>query len=279
LLLVAIIVVILGLGTRIGTGDGILPGGMDGISSALITKSHGLAVQSNRAAADASTPLSTPGQAAASSSPNSKIADSRAALAAALGQGTAPIAPPAGSIDPSAKSLQNNEILQILASAEVGLKTGTFEVSVDYAAGSHAASTIAFDLGDDSHPSRFHVQTTYESNGSKQGAELVIVGTDAWERLSDGTWVKTRDTISIYQQVRTFLPDIARLAQQSDVHFDQPGLLRWHDPSRSVDLTLQFDPLTGVPLSMRQAMNGTGAALNVTYDGWNTDVDINVPKQ
>ncbi len=57
------------------------------------------------------------------------------------------------------------------------------------------------------------------------------------------------------------------IAREGDV-------LHWYDAEHDADMTLRFEPETGIPRALRAAMRSGGWTIDVDYPGWNTPVSI-----
>jgi hypothetical protein len=164
--------------------------------------------------------------------------------------------------------------LQLVETELADLHSGVFEIVADFGNGTRSTSLFTFDLGDDATAMRLHMRTTYEGPSSSRESEYITVGSQSWERISNGPWSEVGDREGVWGQVQAFLPRIPTAPTASQPELDDRGMLRWHDDSRNVDVTLSIDPATGAPLEMQQIPATGGALLTVTYQGWNTDVEI-----
>lgn len=166
---------------------------------------------------------------------------------------------------------------QQVADAEATLRTGQFEVLVNYGSTNRSSVQVRFDFGDRTRAPRLHLVTTYHAATASQIAEYIVIGDRVWQRQPNGQWVATANQDGFWEQVQAYLPQVR---SSSNVVVDSSGntmVLNWYDAGRNADLTLDIDPNTGVPRQLRQVTRATDLTLKVTYAGWNTPVDIVAP--
>ncbi len=181
--------------------------------------------------------------------------------------------PPTPTIAPPAE----DQVLQKVAAAKSSLRTGELEATIAYSEGQRSVSYVRFDLGNETGVHRVHMTTTYHGTDSVQTMEYIMIGENAWQRQADGQWTAVGLREGVWGQVQAFLPQtehgvaasLAPGGNQTEVH--------WDDPARAADVVLEVDPATGTPRTMRQTTRATGAVLTVTYNAWNTPVEINAP--
>jgi hypothetical protein len=169
-------------------------------------------------------------------------------------------------------------VIAAVAAAESDLRTGTIDASITYAGASSSAQHVAFDFGRDGSPAMFHLVASYTGTGGTRQTETLRVGTQTWERQADGTWHETTQQLEgAWGQIQGFLPHLASDASAELSQSDGHNVLRWYDPARDADVTLEVDGLTDVPARMIRVSRATGVTLNVVYTGWNSPVSIDSP--
>jgi hypothetical protein len=156
-----------------------------------------------------------------------------------------------------------------------GLGTGQFAATITYANGTSSDVVVRFDFGGEGQPARLASQTTYRAVTGARAAEQITIGDQTWTRQPGQPWLAAPTTQGVREELQALLPGTEALVAQGQS--DGPNALRWYDAARNADVRLEFDPLTGTPLRMQQTTRGTGAVLTVTYQGWNTPVQIASP--
>jgi len=176
-----------------------------------------------------------------------------------------------------------------VAAAEAALRTGSFLVTIDYGSGVSSSVIMLFARGDADQPMRLHMRTTYRASTDTRTVERIALGALAWERQGNGAWTACRaasgtatticslasmveDTLWTSWPTRPFPPDAtpSGVTQEGDV-------LRWYDAEHDADITLRFNPDTGIPQALRAAMRISGWTIDVNYLGWNIPVSIVAP--
>jgi hypothetical protein len=167
------------------------------------------------------------------------------------------------------------DVPQRLIAAEGALRRGQMEAVLDYGNGVRATATLAFDYGDATQPQRLHLTTVYTSPTGSQTTERITIGDRAWDRQPDGRWVVLPEQEGVWGRVQPYLPHADR-APGPTLRTEIGGVsLHWTDDVQ--DVTVLFDPASGIPRELRQVNRANGATLVVTYRGWNTPVDIVPP--
>ena len=164
-----------------------------------------------------------------------------------------------------------------VATAEDGLRSGTFDVAIDYGAGSRSIVSVRFDLGDPARPRRMAFSSTSDGPTGRQSVELVAVGERTWQRLPDGGWGPAVSQDGLWEQLEEYLPRILAATNPTVARDGEVLLLRWNAADRNADLELRVDAATGRPLELRVTGRGSQTALIVSYTGWNTPVAITEP--
>jgi len=211
--------------------------------------------------------------------------------------GATATAPPMGGSpsaqSPSPRALASSvgamEAVRRIAAAETALRTGSFLVTMDYGSGVSSSVTILFAGGDGEQPMRLHTWTTYRAATDTRTVERIALGTLAWERAGNGAWAACRtapgtatpscslastveDTLWMSWPTRPFSPNAppGAITREGDS-------LYWYDAEHDADMTLRFEPNTGIPRALRAAMRINGWTIDVDYPGWNTPVSIAPP--
>jgi hypothetical protein len=167
------------------------------------------------------------------------------------------------------------DVPQRLIAAEGALRRGQMEAVLDYGNGVRATATLAFDYGDATQPQRLHLTTVYTSPTGSQTTERITIGDRAWDRQPDGRWVVLPEQEGVWGRVQPYLPHADR-APGPTLRTEVGSVsLHWIDDVQ--DVTVLFDPASGIPRELRQVSRANGATLVVTYRGWNTPVDIVPP--
>jgi hypothetical protein len=190
---------------------------------------------------------------------------------AATRAGGAPTAPPTSApATPAPRAAA-----QRVGAAEDALRRGQLAAVLDYGNGVRATATLAFDYGDATQPQRLHLTTVYTSPTGSQTTERITIGDRAWDRQPDGRWVVLPEQEGVWGRVQPYLPHADR-APGPTLRTEVGGVsLHWIDDVQ--DVTVLFDPASGIPRELRQVSRANGATLVVTYRGWDTPVDIAPP--
>ncbi|MCZ7571464.1 MAG: LysM peptidoglycan-binding domain-containing protein [Ardenticatenaceae bacterium] len=170
-------------------------------------------------------------------------------------------------------------ILQQVAQAEAAVRTGRFDVAINYGDRTRSVASILFDLGDGRREPRLHIITTYESAEGTQAIERITIGNRSWERQPDNPWVAKTEEEGVWAQVQAFLPHAGSVSDAEIGSGGNTALLHWYAADRHADVTLQADPVTHIPRELRQVTRGTNTVLTVIYSGWNTAVEISPPAE
>lgn len=182
---------------------------------------------------------------------------------------TAPTLPPTA---PASSTLRERAI-----TAEAALRTGQLTATIDYGNGSRATIMIRFDLREMNSIPRYQTMRTYQGAISNQTMERITIGDHIWQRYGADHWAIVSPQAGDWNQVPVFLPHIGAASNVSVETPGNTGWLRWYEGARDADITLEVDPVSGVPRQMRQVGRTTGAILSVNYDAWNTEVSIIPP--
>lgn len=209
---------------------------------------------------------------------------------------TAAVAPAGGSPSPQSPSPRAQaspvgavEDVRRVAAAEAALRTGSFLITINYGSGVSSSVAILFARGDGEQPMRLHLSSNYRGATDTRTVERIAIGALAWERAENGAWAACRtapgtaspncslasmveDALWTAWPTRPFPPDTppSAIAREGDV-------LHWYDAEHDADMTLRFDPGTGIPRALRAAMRSGGWTIDVDYPGWNTPVNIAPP--
>lgn len=200
-------------------------------------------------------------------------AQSTAPPATAIPPGAAPGVAQATPIPAGAKSLG-----QEVARTEATLRSGWLEATLDYGSGDRSLTTVIFDRGSANAPARLHMTTTYRGAGGAQTVERISLGEQSWERRAGGTWAAQPTQTNIWQQVQVFLPRVPALSDSALTGGQDAGILQWYDPARNGDVIVHADPASGIPRALTLSNRATRSVLTVTYQGWNTPVEIAAPR-
>jgi hypothetical protein len=167
-------------------------------------------------------------------------------------------------------------LVRQVAQAEETLRTGQFDATLESSDTSRSQASVRFDLGDVNQAARLQMAARYESGSGAQTTERIVVGDKVWQRQAGGGWTVAPKKEGVWDQVRIFLPQAAS-ALEPRLDDGNPPTLHWLDAGRNEEVTVQFDPASGVPHTMQRVSRATGAILTVTYQGWNIPVEISPP--
>jgi hypothetical protein len=169
-------------------------------------------------------------------------------------------------------------VVQQVEAAKAVLRTGELEATITYGEGQPSVSFVRFDLGNETQDPRVHITTTYHGTDSEQNLEYIMIGDKSWQRQTDGRWTAVGAQEGVWGQVQAFLPDTEHVVDERLTTNANGTEIYWDDPNRGADITLQVDRETGTPRTLRRTTRATGAILTVTYQGWNTPIEINAPE-
>ncbi len=158
-----------------------------------------------------------------------------------------------------------------VATTEAAVRTGQFDADLLYRDGTRVVANARFDLGDGTRKPRVYMHTTYHTASGSQTSERITEANETWQRMPNGKWNPVKSQPGAYAQVQALLPhaDVANGAMTSGV----TAALRWYDPSRDVDVTLDANLDTGVPQKLTQVSRTSGATFTVMYRTWNGNMD------
>jgi hypothetical protein len=217
------------------------------------------------------TPAPAPGMAVAPQSPGGAVAPLAPIVPLPPAAPTAiPTAAPAAA--PRLEPLSRR-----LTSAFENLKSGQIETAMSLDGKAQSTSRLEFDLGDGSRPARMHMSSVYSGANGPQTAERIVVGDRSWERQGNGPWRAGQAGTSVWHQVHTFLPRSEPLPDAEVQASADGATLRWQEPGYGADVTLLVDTASAQPRTMERLSGATGGLLQVTYQGWNTPVEIAPP--
>jgi hypothetical protein len=189
--------------------------------------------------------------------------------------------PPPPSPTPTPDPRSPAALQQQLQRAESQLRSGELEAAIDYADGNSSVVTLRFDLGDPQGPSptapRLQSVATYHSGDAERSVERVTWADRSWQRQEDQPWRRLTEEEGVWGQLQVYLPQAATAANPTAARAGDGMELRWFEPARSADVSVQMDPTTGIPTSLRRVPRGGGPVFSVAYRGWNTPVDIQPP--
>jgi hypothetical protein len=164
-----------------------------------------------------------------------------------------------------------------VAVAEGSLQTGQLQATFDYGNGTQATASIQFDFGTAGRPAASHIINLYQGTTGSQRAEYLLIGDRFWRRSGDGPWVLSTVQEGILDQINGLLPGLVGVSLLDPGSEASSGILRWYDPARGGDATLQVDPATGIPQQFRLVSHANGAILTVSYRDWNIPQAITPP--
>ncbi|HEX5692828.1 MAG TPA: hypothetical protein VFX76_22610, partial [Roseiflexaceae bacterium] len=170
-------------------------------------------------------------------------------------------------------------MVERIASAEQLLKSGHLTVTLDYGDGNQSLADMRFDFGTSEQPARYRIVSTYGLGSSAQTVERIIIDDRSWQRQAGGGWVEQPAQDSVGEQIRSYLPRAAEVANPSATREGNDAILRWYDVGRDVDATLVVDPATGIPRELRQQGRNNRTSVTVIYESWNADIAITPPVQ
>jgi hypothetical protein len=177
-------------------------------------------------------------------------------------------------VGPPATDVARSKVL----TAVERLRMGQFEAAIENQDGSRATAQLQFDLGEGERPPGYHILTLYENRDQKYSTERISIGEEAWQRTDSGPWSEVTEQEGAWGQLQTFLPRTLSAAKPTLVEtYAGDKLLRWSETSQGGEITLRFDPATGVPTEMQRLYGATGSKLTVSYIEWNTPVEIAPP--
>jgi excisionase family DNA binding protein len=185
--------------------------------------------------------------------------------------------PTAASPTPADVPLSAEAMLQRFVAARAALRTGQLQAVLDYGTKTRASAQIDFDLGDKHSAPRFHMVTSYAGVGKALTTELIVIGDKAWQRQQDAPWTVAAEQPGAWEQVAIYLPAIDSTMDLKMAPEANTVTLHWYDAGRDADVTLEVDPVTGVPYTLHQTPRATGLALTVIYSAWNHPIKIIAP--
>ncbi|HEY8598322.1 MAG TPA: glycosyltransferase family 2 protein, partial [Thermomicrobiales bacterium] len=196
-----------------------------------------------------------------------------AAVAASPVAVPSPSGAPSAAVGSTAPAMASDGIpipvlLQRVAHAVGGPGAGQIQATIAYGNGPHSLVEVRFDRRQGDETRRVELTTTYQAVTGAQQREFLLIGERAWQRRPQGEWVTLSTQDSVLEQVRTLLPQVASAISPTLANEGHGATLRWYDAERDADITLLFDPATGVPQQMRQVVRRSGLEILVTYRGW-----------
>jgi hypothetical protein len=164
-----------------------------------------------------------------------------------------------------------------VADLEATLKSGTFEVAIEYGPGHRSSVIVQFDLGDPGGERRLALTTTSTGQAGEQRLELLAVGDRIWQRRPGEDWRPGVSLDGLWEQFQLFLPQIRGAQGLTIAQSGEVLVLHWADSARGAELELQIAASDGRPLLLREVIPADGIVMVVTYNGWNTPVAIAPP--
>jgi hypothetical protein len=190
---------------------------------------------------------------------------------------TATVAPATAEPVPTSGTARATDVLKQVIQAEAALRTGEFEATMDYGAGAGSAAKLSFDLGGQDQLPRLHMTSIYKSATGTQTVELITIGDQSWQRRAEEPWAAVTEQQGVWEQVQAFLIRAASIEPPEMISGTNPVELRWYKADTDTDVTLIVDPSTGVPSQLQQVSRKRGETTVVTYQSWNTPVEITAP--
>lgn len=167
-------------------------------------------------------------------------------------------------------------LLQQLSHQEETLRSGRLSAVLNLGTGESSVAEVLFDLGN-AEP-RLRSKTTYTGVKSSRVLERVVVGSQAWQSQQAGEWTAVAEEEGVAGRVRDYLPAVEAAADVRLERIDaKTTALRWYDPTRDADVTVDVDSASGIPLFLSLASRGSKSVLTVNYVGWNVPVEIGPP--
>lgn len=166
---------------------------------------------------------------------------------------------------------------RLAVQTEAGLKSGEFEVTIDYSDGNRSSVIMRFDLGDAQRLRHIHLASSARGPAGAQTFELLVVGNQAWQRQASGRWVRGSSVDGIGEQMRAYLPNLAAATGVTAEYSDNVTALRWYEPSRMADMLLRVDSTTGGFLTFEETSRNNGTRVRVVYRDWNKPVPLPSP--
>jgi hypothetical protein len=160
---------------------------------------------------------------------------------------------------------------------EAGLRSGTFDVAIEYGQGHRSSVTVNFDLGDPGGVRRLSLAATSTGLSGEKRQELLAVGDRIWQRQPGGTWIPGVSQDGLWEQFQSYLPQIRGAQNLTATRSGEVLILRWADPTRGADMELQIAAIDGRLLLLREVTPTNGMVMVVTFTGWNTPVTIAPP--
>jgi hypothetical protein len=140
---------------------------------------------------------------------------------------------------------------------------------------SRSNAHIRFDVA----TGRLYMQTIYQGPQGTRTIERITIGDRTWQREGNGPWSVFQEQEGVWGQLQPYLPRVALIpaAQMQSTYQGGSAELRWYNAGSKVDVSVLFDPASGIPSQLQQVNRTSGATLTITYTGWNTPVDIQPP--
>jgi len=164
-----------------------------------------------------------------------------------------------------------------IANAEKTLRSGVFELQINYGNGNHSTIIANFDLVSSEYGQYLHLMNTYYGVTGERVSERIAFADQVGTRENGDPWRIAVLEESIAAQVYALLPDPQLLPTASFITVGDTATLTWYDPTISADATLIVDINSGIPRQLRRVSRDTGVVTTIDYNAWNAPVNIDIP--
>lgn len=167
-------------------------------------------------------------------------------------------------------------VLDQVTQARADLRSGQIEAVFDYGDGTSATISATFDRGDTDVSPRLQMMTTDQSPYGTRTLSRITIGDEMWERRDDAAWAQLASAIAVETQLQHLLPRTVAAANPTTETIDNGTIVQWYDPHREAEVQVSLNR-AGIPQELREIRQANEAVLSVTYQAWNTPVDIEPP--
>ncbi|NOK57366.1 MAG: hypothetical protein GFH27_549309n101 [Chloroflexi bacterium AL-W] len=167
-------------------------------------------------------------------------------------------------------------VLDQVAQARADLRSGQIEAVFDYGDGTSATISATFDRGDTSVSPCIQMTTTDQSPYGTQTLSRITIGDEMWERRDDAAWAQLASAIAVETQLQHLLPRAAATANPTIETDDDRTVVHWYDPHREAEVQVSLNG-DGIPQELREIRQDNQAVVTVSYQAWNTPIEIVPP--
>jgi hypothetical protein len=170
------------------------------------------------------------------------------------------------------------EVLTQLAQAEADLRSGEFKATILPSKGKPSLVTVRFDLGGPNRVPVMELTTTYAADNGQVDVTKIQIGQRAWLRQLNGRWRVGSSPETVRDQLQVFLPHAEMAAEPAYITDTTTLQIEWQDVGGDSNVVADVAPDTGVPSKLQRENLATGELVIVSYDRWNSPVDVLPPR-